>query len=1105
MYVISETITSANQIFTYDVTSIPALAIDSSWKIESVNSIPDGSSYLVADASIVDEKTFTLKPCNADFSAYVLINLVFLDKVKINRRRRAIELRVDFTTHYIDKAIYIENEYNSDDNLTVHFREPGGEFHYCIVGSEDPLPDITGDWHTVTGITSVRVTSVNKIWIYTTKNEKYSVSPPIHVEIDDTHWDPYTGDDKNYNVGGDIYGLLAGGKIRQVAALENLFGGESISRCYFDLTETNLTEGCYMNLFSYSGIWGDSTSISTDLPATIVPSHAYYTMFRGIRNLYGPRRIDASVLTGSYNFAAMFQGCDYLDSYPKDLKPRVLTPYCYAYMFNGSGVTPSEIRIRATEYAEGCFKGMFKSCYGTPNGIWSQTKPYSHASICEENDTRALPTITATDFYEHSFEKAFADCLYLYTSRTLTLNIHKALERAFYKAFTLEGYRGVSDVTLYSIRSFTNTYTGEIELGHQAFSGMFYYCKNLNNVKNMSLASRSDAQNAYDNWLLDCSSTGTYTYNYYLLEYAYPTYTQADAEKLIRSDYYIPSGWNIVLEDPVTRDYTFEFATGYPEIIDGSLGDVNLGFNIGDGYEGYDRKLTVYCKDQNDASIFYNEYIINSGSYTETPYIVRINPNVTQNDWNFDVSTSLTFYRCGGIGNVENITQNVSMPVDSLLSFATGYPSEVNGSFDSVDVGLLVGDGYNNNTRTINLTCYDIDQNLIFNSTYTLDSSSYKQTPYVVRITPNFISKNHYIDVHATLNVGYVSNSTSASKYVTVDNTFNWVSGYPRLTNNRSLRGVDLGMYIGDGYGGKTRTLHVICKNENNSTVFDRTYNIDGSYKASPYTLHISPNVQDSNIVLNVYAYLTFGTYDPIELNSVLNMYINTTFQTHTGYPSLVVDGSLGSVNLGYDIGNGYPTYQRILNISATTNNNRSVFNKDYIITGSYEKTPYKLNIKPNVWIENSVLNLTSSLAFKNSSGEDVSTVTNKINVNPQFDYSVTFGSDNGNMYNKSVYMKDRYIRGRLAIDLDFVGLGIPTGSRTVDVTAKYSGYSGKVFNYTITLDPSVTEYFGYTTFYDSYYIGRTLVVTTTVSFKGTGGDVITTRTNTKSYTVSLY
>ena len=146
MYVISETITSANQIFTYDITNIPELAIDHSWKIESVNSIPDGSSCLVADASIVDEKTFTLKPCNADFSAYVLINLVFLDKVKINRRRRAIELRVDFTTHYIDKATYITtSNTSSDDNLTVNIRDPGAEFHYCILERDANLPDITGD------------------------------------------------------------------------------------------------------------------------------------------------------------------------------------------------------------------------------------------------------------------------------------------------------------------------------------------------------------------------------------------------------------------------------------------------------------------------------------------------------------------------------------------------------------------------------------------------------------------------------------------------------------------------------------------------------------------------------------------------------------------------------------------------------------------------------------------------------------------------------------------------------------------------------------------------------------------------------------------------
>lgn len=947
MYVISEIILFANPIFTYDVTSIPALAIDSSWEIESVNSIPDGSSCLVADASIVDEKTFTLKPCNADFSAYVLINLVFLDKVKINRRRRTIELRVDFTTYYIDKAIYIENA-NRDDNLTVHFREPEGEFHYCIVGSKDPLPDFTGDWHTATGVTSVRLTSGNKMWIYTTKNEKYSVSAPIHVEIDDTHWDPYTGNDKGYTVGGDIYGLLAGGKIGQIAALENVFAGEDIENCFFDLTETNLTEGCYLNLFGNSGICA-----LRSLPATVVPSHAYYYMFRGIRELVGPISIDASVLTGTHNFAAMFQSCNFKKMYPKDLKPRVLTPYCYAYMFNDAGVNPAEITIRATEYAEGCFYAMFMSCYGTPNGIWSQTKPYSHASICERNGTRTLPTITATDFYEHSFEKAFANCRYIYASSALTMNIHKALERAFYEAFTLEFYSTISGIDLQSINTFTNTYTGEIELGTDAFREMFSYCKNLNNVKNMSLASRSDAQNAYRDWLLGCSSTGTYTYNYYLLEHTYPTYTQADAETLIRSDYYIPSGWNIVLEDPVTRDYTFEFATGYPETIDGSLGDVNLGFYIGDGYDNYDRKLTIYCKDQNDSSIFYNEYIINSGSYTETPYIVRINPNITQNDWNFDVSTSLTFYRCGGIADVENIIQNVSIPVDSSLM---------------------------------------------------------------------------------------------------------WETGYPKLATEGNLGAIDLSLYIGDGYNGCVRTLNIVGKDGNNSaTLFSQTYNITGSYTETPYNITINPSVHSYDWAVNLTVTATFGSIQKTIYGEV-SLPIDKTFSWGTNYPSLAVDGSLGTVNLGYLVGKGYSGYDRVLTVTATDQDNTELATRTVTLSrsGNYTQNPYKLIFNTLAYQDTTKVNINSTMVFKRYGSQEsayLDTYTFTIPL-PEFDYNVSKRQSYCRWKQTGSTVNTK--TGKLTVGLN-IQPGCPTGKKMVINTITRYDTGAKIQTYVNRLDPSST------------------------------------------------
>ena len=920
MYVISETITSANQIFTYDITSIPALAVDHSWKIESVNSIPDGSSCLVADASIVDKNTFTLKPCNADFSAYVLINLVFLDKVKTNRRRRAIELRVDFTTHYIDKAIYIKAHPATDANLTVHFREPGGEFHYCIVGVNDPLPDITGDWKTVTGVTSVRMTgNVRKMWIYTTKNEKYSVSAPIHVKKNDDDNDPTTTPVTTYTVGGNIYGLLAGGKIGKVGALEHVFEGEGIVECAFELTETNLTEGCYRNLFYGIGpnVTPSRVYIGT-LPATVVPSHAYYKMFSRINDLItGLERIDASVLTGTHNFDGMFQSIDYIGGYPVDLKPLVLTPYCYAHMFDCSRISGDKIKIRATEYAEGCFKYMFQSCRGVPNGIWSQTKPYSHASICQDNSAGNLPHITATDFYEHSFEMAFYKCGIVYT-KTLTMNIHKALERAFYDAF-----RGNK------INTFINTYTGEIELGTDAFMYMFYGCAKLNSVKNMSLASRSDAQNAYRDWLYRCSSTGTYTYNYSLLEYAYQTYTLADAETLIRSDYYIPSGWDLSIEDPVTRDYTFEFATGYPETIDGSLGNVNVGFIIGDGYVNYDRKLTINCKNKYDASIFYNEYIINSGSYKETPYIVRINPNITQNDWNFDVSASLTFYRFGGgIADVKNITQNVSFPVDSSLM---------------------------------------------------------------------------------------------------------WETGYPRLVTEDDLGAIDLSLYIGDCSNGCTRTLNVVCKDYNNSaTLFSQTYNITGSYTETPYKITINPVAHSYDWSVTLIVTATFGSIQKTIYGEV-SLPIDRTFSWGTNYPSLAVDGSLGTVNLGYLVGDGYPEYDRVLTVTSTDQDNTTLATKTVTLSrsGNYTQNPYTLSFDTLAYLDTTKVNIDSTMVFngygtKKSAYLDTQSFTIPL---PEFDYTVSKRSS----YCKWTQLDSTptSITGNLTVDL-YIKPGCPTGKKIV-------------------------------------------------------------------------
>ena len=511
---------------------------------------------------------------------------------------------------------------------------------------------------------------------------------------------------------------------------------------------------------------------------------------------------------------------------------------------------------------------------------------------------------------------------------TLTMNIHKALERAFNEAFTLEYYSTISG-TFNSIKTFTNTYTGAIELGTDAFRRMFYCCKNLNSVKNMSLASRSDAQNAYRDWLVGCSSTGTYTYNYSLLEYAYPTYTQADAETLIRSDYYIPSSWDLAIEDPVTRDYTFEFATGYPETIDGSLGNVNIGFNIGDGYVNYDRKLTINCKNKYDASIFYNEYIINSGSYTETPYIVRINPNITQNDWNFDVSASLTFYRFGGgIADVKNITQNVSFPVDSSLM---------------------------------------------------------------------------------------------------------WETGYPRLVTEDDLGAIDLSLYIGDCSNGCTRTLNVVCKDYNNSsTLFSQTYNITGSYTETPYKITINPFAHSYDWSVTLIVTATFGSIQKTIYGEV-SLPIDRSFSWGTNYPSLAVDGSLGTVNLGYLVGDGYTEYDRVLTVTSTDQDNTTLATKTVTLSrsGNYTQNPYTLSFDTSAYPDTTKVNIDSTMVF-NGYGTQKSAYLDKKSFTiplPDFNYIVKKGLHYCDWIETS--STETSITGNLTVDID-ISPGCPTGKKVV-------------------------------------------------------------------------
>lgn len=874
MYVFSEEITTAGQSFTYELSQFPEFSVDSSWNIESVDSILDASNCLSAAVEVIDRKTFRVTPDNADFSAYIMINLFFGNKVRAGSRRRSIELRIDFVSKCIERVLWLTVVGRDSDKLdyyTIQFRDPTAEFYYCL--SNDPYyhtPPITANWQKIVGVGSVRVPKEYWLVIYTTKNIKYSKPGIIWGLLDSMG-------SFDLLIRGDINALLAAGKMLVPGALSNVFYNVGVGTSgNFDLRSTNLTEGCFS--YAFCGCGGFYASpVIYGLSAKVVPSHAYYYMFAGGYELsFFGDELGAEVLTGSHNFYGMFARTQWITLWLPRLKPKVLTPYCYAHMFDSCGDDPN-IAIEATTYAEGCFQGMFKSNSGRSDDIWWQTAPYSHQEVCMNNymgGGKYFPDITATEFEPHSFERAFKDCLNLCYIRSISLNIQKAMDYAFAETFSREGITPDPNkyVTLCSIEDFTNTNDEEIELGENAFYHMFDNCRTLKFVKNMSLASRVDASNAYVDWLpsyVDTDITGqrpVYIYNDDLLEYAYPGYTIQQAESLIRQDYHIPLIWDLARDERL-EDYALSFADEYPKVIDSSLGVIDVGLIVGDGYRaGRTRDVTITAINDSNTIIFNQNYVLDSSSYKQTPYVVRINPDVVQEDWELTIKAVARFSKPRGEYAYSNeIQKRLAIPVDTSLSFADGYPAAVNNALDKVEVGLIVGDGYNYNPRYINIKCYDIDGNTVFNNDYTLHPYTHytERNPYTRTIEPDFVLKDYYINVCATYNVGYLTNSVSSDITLTADTSLRWEYFFPRLTDKYSLSSVDLCVYMGDGYGRRPRTLHLILKNQNQTTVYDNTFDVPYGSR-NPYTWRVADTgAQPQDSRLYVYLSCKFGTLEP--------------------------------------------------------------------------------------------------------------------------------------------------------------------------------------------------------------------------------------------------
>ena len=260
-----------------------------------------------------------------------------------------------------------------------------------------------------------------------------------------------------------------------------------------------------------------------------------------------------------------------------------------------------------------------------------------------------------------------------------------------------------------------------------------------------------------------------------------------------------------------------------------------------------------------------------------------------------------------------------------------------------------------------------------------------------------------------------------------------WETGYPRLVNEGNLGVIDLSLYIGDGYNGCVRTLNVVGKDGNNSeTLFSQTYNITGSYTETPYKITINPGAHSYDWAVNLKVTATFGSIQKTIYGKV-SLPIDTTFSWGTNYPSLAVDGSLGTVNLGYLVGKGYPGYDRVLTVTATDQDNTTLATKTVTLSsnGNYTQNPYTLSFDTLAYPDTTKVNIDSTMVFKRfGSQESANLDTYPFTIPlPKFNYGVTKRFDNCDWTKTGSTATS--VTGYLHVGLD-IEPGCPTGRKRV-------------------------------------------------------------------------
>ena len=324
----------------------------------------------------------------------------------------------------------------------------------------------------------------------------------------------------------------------------NMFYGCSSLTAAPVLPATTLADNCYKYMFS------GCTSLTTapELPATTLAGGCYSDMFSGCSSLTAAPVLPATTLTDNcYNY--MFSGCSSLTAAP-ELHATTLANGCYSYMLYGCTSLTAAPVLPATELADSCYYNMFSRCYSlTTAPVLPATTLADFCYADMFNGCTSLttaPALPATTLANYCYYSMFKDCISLTTApelqaNTLTdycysnmFNGCTSLTTApVLPATTLANYCYYSmfqGCTLLTTAPALQANT----LTDYCYQDMFQGCTSLNNIT--MLATYISASNCLNNWVMNVSSTGTFTKS--------PEMTS------------LPTGVNGIPEGWTVKDYT---------------------------------------------------------------------------------------------------------------------------------------------------------------------------------------------------------------------------------------------------------------------------------------------------------------------------------------------------------------------------------------------------------------------------------------------------------------------------------------------------------------------------------------------------------------------